>query len=85
MRAHLEGAESFVSNCSDGTKDQVKMILERLGDNLTEEQILTNLAENKKHVELKIATLKMDTASHDYMGYGTNLADLYLTLAATPQ
>lgn len=54
LRATLTGMGSFLDGCSDTTKEQVKMINERLGDSLEEATILGNLQEHMKHVELKM-------------------------------
>ena len=47
---------------------------------LDEDVIVSNLRDNKGHVELLMAKMKMQHTVHDFFEYGMNFADIYLTL-----
>ena len=48
----------------------------------TDDSIIANLAENKKHIELMMAKMKMQHVVHDYIEYGLSYGDIYMTLVS---
>jgi len=77
----LSNLDESVENCKDLTKEQVKEMSEQVVS-VDEDTVLANLAENKNHIELLMAKMKMQSAMHDYMNFGYSLADVFLTLSA---
>ena len=75
--------EANVAGCKAYTQEQATVAVSKTTAVPTSDQILANLTENKKHVELHMAKMKMRDALHDYMEFGYSLGEIYVTLAAT--
>lgn len=82
--ATILGLSSYVAECSEQTRSQVERIQEQVQTEgePSEEAILANLLENKDHVELEMAKMKMHGAMHNYLDFGVAYTDIFLTLAA---
>ena len=74
----FKNLDKSVAECQKGTIDEVKKLQERVGA-VEDEVLLANVADNKHHIELTYAKMKMQAEQHDFFGYGSNLAEFYLT------
>lgn len=70
MTAIFLRLDESVASCNDLTKDQVDMIQQKIVAETDEDKIITNLADNKHHVELMSAKMKMHSAMHEYFDFG---------------
>lgn len=74
----FKNLDTSVAACSEDTKNQVKTVQQRVAA-IEDEVLLANVADNKHHIELTYAKMKMQAEEHDFFGYGSNLAEFYLT------
>jgi len=74
----FKNLDASVAECSQLTIDEVKKVQERVAA-VEDEVLLSNVTDNKNHIELTYAKMKMAAEEHDFFNYGANLAEFYLT------
>lgn len=83
MVSVLQGLDQNVANCPDKTKSQVAEVQAKLEKHspYDKAKIIGALADNKNHVELKLAEMKMYGYGQEYENQGASFGDIFLTLA----
>jgi|Transcript_35589 ribosomal protein S8 len=66
LRAVYQSLSSATANCSSKTQKEIASVVERLDQIKDEASLMSNMAENKNHVELTLAKMKMTAVIHDY-------------------
>lgn len=79
----FQGLDLNVANCPDKTKRQVAEVQAKLERHAPygKAKIMGALEDNKKHVELKLAEMKMFQLGQEYESLGASFGDIFLTLA----
>lgn len=78
-----QGMDQNVASCPDKTKRQVAEVQAKLEKHAPYDKakIIGALADNKNHVELKLAEMKMYGYGQEYENLGASFGDIFLTLA----
>jgi len=79
----VQGLDQHVANCPEKTKTQVSEMQAKIQRHagFDKAKIIGALADNKSHVELKLAEMKMFQIGQEYANLGESFADVFLTLA----
>jgi hypothetical protein len=79
----FQGMDQNIANCPDKTKRQVAEVQAKIDRHapFDKTKIIGALADNKKHVELKLSEMKMFKIGQEYENLGESFGDVFLTLA----
>merc|ERR1712176_262003 len=73
--------DAYTEDCPESTAKLIEQVVQMSKDaTLEQTAILSNVTDNKNHIELGMAKMKMQYAVHDFYEYGYTFTDVYKTM-----